>query len=1064
MSRHLRNVLLLCVLFVCPLIARAQHTVSGIVTDRTSGQPIPGVNVQILNTTTGTQTSPTGHYSIAVPAGSTLVFSSIGMATQLVPITEATTYNIALSVGETSLSEVVVTSQGISREKRSLGYAVSTINKEAIGQNVSPINALQGKVAGLNISSNNSAGASSRIVLRGPTSFNGSNQPVFIVDGIPVSNANMRNADYLNNQVDYGNRGNDINPNDIESITVLKGPGAAALYGSIASNGAIVITTKRGKKNSPAAVTFSSAYQLSNPLKLPDFQNEFGEGNLDGIVDDRRENFSWGEAFDGKERPFGQIINGKQRLKKYEAIPDNIKDFFNTGQLFNNDLTLSGGGDKATYFLSLGSLNSKGIVPTNSYDKYSIRFNGSSDFSPKFSSSVSLAYTNIRSKPVLSGQTNSIYASIFQQPRDMPIVDFQDLKNPFNGTFTGDDGTDYYGYYGAYTKNPYFLLQNYKNSNLVDRVAGSFSLVYKPLKGLAITERLGADSYSDRRYQKNAKYSYVPFDPFYAGNNWADNGAYSEITDNYTQINQDLIVSYETPIIKDLNVKLLGGNNIRTVQDNVLSAATNASAGLILPGFYNLSNSNGPTDDGNALTQTRLYGFYGEVDLDYKNTFFLGATGRNDVTSTLPVANNSYFYPSVNAAIVLSEFYKNTPIADVVSFAKLRATYAKVGADASAYLLKTTYSATDISGDFGEIKFPLNVQGNTIPGFTTNNRIGNSALKPEFTTSKEVGLELSFFKDLINAEVTYYETKSTNQIVNVPISPSSGFSLITMNAGEMRNNGLEVTFRARPINSASGFRWDIYGTYSKVNNKVTSTPSDNGTISLGGGLTVMGEVAAKGKPYGTFYGTGLVKDSATGKTVIDAVTGLPLNNATNFYGTYLPNYQASLGTDLSYKGFTLKVLFDTKQGGVFYSDTKSLIDFGGYAKETAKNGRKDYVFPNSVYKDGSGKIVPNTNITFHPYTYYTSIIPAGENLIDASYIKLREASLSYALPLSLMKRTPFKGLSLTAYGNNLFIWTPKSNQFADPELNSQGASNVQGFEFLSNMSQRNYGVKLNVSF
>lgn len=1071
LSNALPKACFMLLMLVMPLFTFAQHKVSGRVTAQEDGSVLPGVSVRIKNTNNGTATDAKGNYSLNASSGDILVFSFIGYNDREVPVTGSLTYNVVLQATRTALTEIVVTGQGVKREKRSLGYAVATIDKGDIGDNTSPINALTGKVAGLNITSGNGPGTSSRITLRGPTSFSGNNQPVFVIDGIPVSNDNIKNTDFLNDQVDYGNRGNDINPNDIESITVLKGPAAAALYGSIASNGAILITTKKGKKGSAAQINFSTSYQLSNILKYPTFQNEFGEGNMDAIPNDRRENFSWGEPFDGKLRPFGQIVNGQQRLKEYKAIPNNVKDFFDPGQTFNNNVTVSGGSEKSTYFLSLGALNNKGVIPGTKYNKYSVRFSGSSDFSEKFSSSVSIGYTNISGILPLGGQSNSSYSSIYQQPRDIPIVDLKDLNNPFNGTFTGSDGVQYYGYYGAYTKNPYFLLQNYHNTNSVDRVNGTFSLSYKPVAGLDITERIGADVYSDRRYEKGAKYFFQPMDPFYAGNNWSDNGKYSQDLINYSQINHDLIITYTRALAKDFNMKLLGGNNVRMTTSNELFSATNTNGGLVVPGFYNLDNSNGPINSTNTISERRLYGFYGEADFDYKNMLFLGGTIRNDISSTLPTNHNSYVYPSVNAAFVFSELFKDNKFNDILSFGKLRISYAKVGADAPAYRLATTYKKTDISGDFGEILFPISANNATVPGFNRRNLIGNPDLKPEFTSSFEVGTELSFLKNIINLDVTYYKTKSTNQIVDVPVPNSSGFSAITMNVGEMTNQGIEIGLKTTPVNTKYGLKIDVFGTFSWLDNKVVDIfGGANGIKQIAiapgvSGTTAMAQVAAIGKKYGTFYGTGLALDSATGKVIIDPSTGLPRANATRYFGSYLPDYIASLGTNISYKGFMLKVLFDTKQGGVFYSNTKGLLDFSGTSAETDINHRADFIFPNSGYTDpNTGKFVNNTTIKTHPYNYWTNVVPAGENVVDGSYVKLREASIGYSFSQSMLKHTPFTRLTVLLYGNNLFLWVPKSNQFADPEINSQGASNVQGYEFQSNPSLRNYGLKVDVSF
>ena len=1066
----MRKILLMCIaaLFWTGIAFAQDRTITGKVIDET-GSPLPGVNVSVKGTTRGVATDVSGNFSLNISNDDKLLlFSFVGYRSIEQSIGNQSVINVSLSSENQSLNEVIITAQGISKDKKSLGYAATSINSDEIGQNTNPINAIQGKIAGANITAgSNSPGSSSRIVLRGPTSFAGNNQPVFVIDGVISSNANTQNTDYLNNQVDYGNRGNDINPNDIESISVLKGPAAAALYGSIASNGAILITTKKGKKNGKMNINFSTGIQFSNILKLPTFQNEYGQGDVDKLKDDRRENFSWGLPFDGKERPYGQIVNGKQQLKKYEALPNNVKDFFQIGKTLTNSLSLSGGNEKSTYYLSLNSQNNTGVIPTSEYNKYNLRFNGSSEFSKNFSSSVSIGYTNINSKLPLGGQTNSIYNSIIQQPRDIPIVDQKDLNNPFNGTFTGADGTDYYGYYGAYSKNPYFLLENYKNTNKVDRITGNFSLIFKPFEGLSVTERVGADIYSDRRYQKFAKYNYLPFEPFYTDanktNSWIDPGKYSENLINYSQFNHDLIFTYNKDLSNNFSLKLLAGNNIRKTVQNRSLVSTNATNGLVLKDYYNLSNSNGPLDapisnNENSIFENSLVGFYGEANISYKSMLFLGVTGRNDISSTLPKNNNSYFYPSVNGSFVFTELLGNGTVSDIISFGKIRSSWAKVGADASAYLLNTTYSSQDITGNFGNTRFPLN----SIPAFTRNDRIGSSNLQPEFTKSFEIGTELGFFKNLLSVDVTYFKTSSTNQIVNAPIAASTGYTSITINAGEMKNEGIEIAVRATPIKTESGFKWDVFGTFTKVKNSVVSINQGLEQLNLGG-LSSMAIVAAVGKPYGTFYGVDYQRDP-NGNTVIDNQTGLPVTGPNRYFGSYLPNYQASLGSTFTFKNFSLNVLFDTKQGGQFYSGTKNTMDFVGTSTETTQNGRKDYIFPNSVIQNADGTFTNNTNITFHPYTYYTNTIQASQHLIDASYIKFREASLSYAIPSNFLKKTPFTAISASIFGNNLFIWTPKQNEYSDPEINSQGASNAQGFEFNANPSLRNYGFRVNMNF
>lgn len=1082
----MKKVLLLSLLLMAGMLqlggipkALAQdRTVTGKVASADDNSPLPGVSVIVKGSANGTATGADGAYSLKVPDNATLVFSFIGLISQEIAVGSRTALDVQMKSDVKQLSELVVTAVGISREKKSLGYATTNISSEDLlqGQNTNPINALQGKVAGLNINSgSNGPGNASRIVLRGPTSFTGNNQPLFVIDGIPVSNNNFRNTgtdgteQSLDNQVDYGNRGSDINPQDIESITVLKGPAAAALYGSLASNGAIIITTKKGAKGK-MSITLNSNVTFSNILKLPDFQNEFGQGDVDNVYNDRRENFSWGLPFDGQLRPFGQNIDGRQKVKPYSALPNNVKEFFDTGKTYNNTLSLSGGNEKSTYFLSLTSQNNTGVVPSSAYNKYGIRFNGSSQFSQKFSSAVALNYTNIDSKPLNGGQGDAFYNQIIQTPRDISLVDLKDLNDKYNGVFTGEDGTGYYGYYGAYTKNPNFIFDNYKNSNKVDRITGNFTLSYKPVEGLDITERLGADIFSDRRYQRFAKFNYIPFDPFYDpdgnSNHWTSNGRYSEDLYNFNLLNHDLIISYSRKINPDFGFKVLVGNNFRKATTTNAFASTNASQGLVVGGLYTLANSNGPVDANSTLNENTLIGLYGEANFSFKDMVFVGVTGRNDWSSTLPANNRSYFYPSVNGSFVFSQLFGTGSIGNVLNFGKIRASWAKVGNAAPPYRLRSVYVKPDFNADFGSTKFPFN----TVAGYTQGDLIGNDQLTPEFTTSMELGTELGFLNNRVSVDFTYFVTRSTNQIISVPLAPTTGFFAKTLNAGEMKNEGVEITLNTTPIKTESGFTLNVYGTFTQVKNSVVSINAGVEQISVnsaGSGQSGLTIVATPSQPYGTFYGTAALRDPATGKIVVDAATGLPKTDPENrYFGSYLPEYQASLGASLSFKGLSLMVLFDKKQGGQFYSRTRNTMAFVGTSPESTVNGRQDFPFPNSVYLGADGNYVNNTDVNFHPYTFYTGL--AGSlsdfSMVDASFVKFREASLNYTIPARFLTKTPFTGLTVGVFGNNLFIWTPKSNTFADPEINSQGASNVQGFEFGATPSLRNYGCNVRLSF
>ena len=1051
-------------LLTCALAFGQARTVTGVVRDA-QGNPVPYATVAEAGTGNTVRADDKGAFTISVSNNSRLTFTAVGFQTQTVGADAAD--SVVLTAAEAQMAEVVVTTaQGIRREKRGLGYSAPVVRNEELtrGQSTSALNALQGKVSGVNITSTAGApGSSSRVVIRGGSSITGSNQALIVVDGIPIDNSSILGGGSTLSSVDFGNRGNDINPDDIESVTVLKGPGATALYGSRASNGALIITTKSGKggANRKNSVTFSSGVTMSNILKLPDFQNQYGQG-YDNSVIDPKENWSWGPRFDGVVRPWGQSINGVRLERPYSAVENNVRDFFETGVAFNNNLSFSGGNEKSTYFLSLNSVNSDGIMPTgrDKYNRYSLRFNGSTQLANKISSSFSLNYSRVNSNLVGGGQGGgSVYNNVLQTPRNIPLTDMKDLNNPYysiGGVFDAE-GNEAFGYYGAYTINPYYVLKSYNNRNNVDRVLGNFSITYKPTEWLSVTNRLGGDIYADRRVETDPKYNLVPLDATgeYDGVVRTSPGRYYEANYNISDITNDLMVTATKKFGSDWNASLLLGHNVRLRTVNTLESATNAAGGLVIPGFYNLANSNGPVVTNNALSNRRLVGAYADFNLGYKNFLFLGATARNDWSSTLPQANNSFFYPSVSASFVFTELLRNSASFDWLQYGKVRTSWAQVGNDADPYLLESYYGKTTVSGGFGSTVFPFN----SVPGYTLGNQIGSASLKPEITTAYEVGLELGLLKNRLSLDASYYRNNSENQILAVPIAASSGFTSRVTNAGLVKNSGIEVALRGTPVKTTD-LTWELYGTYTRNRNEVSGLDVDQIVL---GGFSGMSVVAANGKPYGNFFARDLLRDDQ-GRVVVNSTTGQPLLTPTAVYlGTYNPDFQASLGTNLNFKGFSLGLLFDTKQGGKFYSRTKDIMAFVGTSAETAEGDRAGYVFPNSVYMDASGKYVQNTSIKFNPQTYYSNIVD-GQNVLDASYIKLREANLTYALPKRLLERTPFGNASVSLFGNNLWIKTAKKNRYVDPEVNSAGAGNTQGFDFTAQPSVRNYGVSLKVTF
>ncbi len=712
-------------------------------------------------------------------------------------------------------------------------------------------------------------------------------------------------------------------------------------------------------------------------------------------------------------------------------------------------------------------MNSNGVYPgkKDNYNKYGVRFNGTTEFSDKFSAGVSVNYSRINSNNVGGGQGGgSVYNNLLQTPRDIDVKGLKDLSNPYNAYgYTDANGIlhdDVYGYYGAYTMNPYWVLANYNNYNDVNRIMGNFNVNYKPTEWLTFQERVGLDNYTDRRRAQSPKYSYLPADNstgnYVKGNVQTDPGSYRIDQFNVNEIVHDFMATANHKFNEDWDASFMIGNNIRQRKTSNNSTATNSSGGLVVPGWYNLANSNGPLDlIEDTWSNRRLVGVYGDLNVSYKNIAYLQATARNDWSSTLPKQNNSFFYPSVSGSFVLSELFK-PELKSKFNYAKLRANWAQVGSDTDPYQLITTFSRSTIAGGFGSTTFPF---GN-VSALMSSNTIGNAGLKPEITTSFELGAELGFLNNRLYADFTYYKNNSKNQILSIPIPVSTGYGFALVNAGKVQNNGVELTLRGTPVKTEN-LTWELFGTFTKNNSKVIELMPGVEQVSVGG-FSGMNIVAAVGRPYGEFYGVTNATD-AQGRTIVDQESGMPLaTEKPQYLGTYNPDFQASLGTNLTYKNWSMSALFDTKQGGVFYSRTKDIMAFVGTSAETGGE-RIAQIFPNSVYLDDNGNSIENTSVTYDKQNYYGSL-ESGMNVVDATYIKLRNLTLSYKFTKNQLKNTPFGAASIGLFGNNLFIWTPSENKYADPEVNSSGAGNAQGFDFTAQPSLRNYGINVKVSF
>ena len=1066
----MKTVLRLFVLFIFAFsssyVTAQERSVSGKITSASDGSGIPGANVLLKGTTTGSVTDVDGNYSLSIPSGAgTLVVSFIGYTTQEIEIGSRSVIDVALNDDVQQLSEVVVTAFGMEKEKKALGYSVEEVgSKELVKtQTRSAMQAIQGKVAGVQITNASGApGSTTNVVLRGTSSLTGGNQALFIVDGVPVNNSNNNAAGQLTGSVDGGNAINDINPEDIQSISVLKGASAAALYGSRAANGVVIITTKRGQDtNGKMRVEFNSSVAFERVLVLPELQNTFGQGQQGdnyGFLNDQE---SWGDIFDGSIRPYGAVIGdpsseffNTQRVKPYEALEDNIREFWDIGTMFTNSLALSGGNETSNVRLSVSDLRQNGVIPGSELKRNTIALSAGSKIG-QIEMQATANYVKQDNDLVINGQGGeSPYNQVIQTSRSISLIEQKDLSNPYNSV-------DWY--YTPFIQNPYFNLLNDSYEKDLDRFYGSFDLGYQPLEYLKFNARIGADFISDDRKRFKERRIASALSP----NGGADEpGQIRDEAFTNRQVDANFIANFNKDLIPELNLSASVGYNFNERYARTFTAAVNSTS---IPSNTNISNSPANPTVTEAIVRRRLMGAYGQVDLSYKGYLFLGATFRKDWSSTLPLENNSFSYPSVYASFVLTDAI-NMDSQNVLTFAKIRASYAKVGNDAPVYSTESVFFVPQgtnnaILGNFGRTDFPLN----GVAGFTEGNIIGNPNLTPEFTKEFEVGADLRFFKNRLGLDVTYFNKNSEDQIVTVSAPPASGFSFQVLNAGVIQNKGWEILLTGTPIQS-NGFQWDISANFTKIDNKVTSLPS--GELVIGAGILNYTLKAIEGEPFGVFEAPTALRDPA-GNLVVDG-NGLPQQDPNpRRFGSVQPDWMGGISTSLSYKGFVLSATVDHKQGGNVYSRTVGQVYFNGTASETAFNNRERFIIPNSVVDNGDGTFSPNTSVLTYSSNnirqYWNVINGFGEYLIiDATFTKLRELSLSYDLPSKFWGSTPITNLNLSVWGRNLWIHTPDGNTFIDPEVNSFTAGNTNngnltGFEFGTTPSTSSYGLSLRLT-
>ena len=1094
------NLFALAVASFLSISAFAQN-VTGVVKDASSGEPLPSVSVKVKGTDNAAITNFDGAYSIKASNGAVLVFSSMGYNTQEASVS-GSTLNVSLAVSTNKLDEVVVTALGISREKKSVGYAIQEVGGAEVNKvkDANFMSSLSGKVAGVNIRQSGTMGGSANVVIRGYKSLTGNNQALFVVDGIPISNqiTNTGNQQTGRGGYDYGNAAMDINPEDIDKVSVLKGAAATALYGARAANGVILITTKKGTKRNGLGVSVTSGYTVGsvNPDTYVRYQNRYGEGygayygpdtiagyptngymvaydvDGDGIDDPctpTTEDASFGLAFDPNfmvytwESLYPELSTYGQK-SAHVAGANNPLYFFEQSANTNNSVAIDGGNDNGSFRLSATQFSTKGIVPGSSLKRNNFSFTGSLKASDKLTVSTTAQFIqqagrgrygtgyDSRNPNQSFRQWFNVGVDMAKQKEAYELTGKNITWNPF-GYGYGDDATK-----PIYFDNPYFsVLENYQTDQR-NRLIGNMMANYKINDWLDFMGRASVDTYSELQEERAAVGSVeIP--------------GYIRRNRNVTETNIDMILSANKVFGSNDEFSFNGrlGSNIRRNSVEAISASTNG--GLVVPGVYALSNSvNTPNAPGETAYQIGVNGLFAAASLGYKNFLYVDLTGRQDVSSTLPAANNTFFYPSATMSLVFSELID----VDAISFGKVRLNYAEVGADAPAQALADAYNMGTAFGSTSLASAP-----------STSN---NAGLLPESTVSTEAGLEMMFLNNRVGFDVSVYDQTSFNQIMPAKVSSTSGTIYKYVNAGEINNKGIELSLSATPI-QAGDFEWNTNLNWTKNTNMVVSLFEGAENLQLAsvqGGITIE---ARPGQAYGVIYGTTHVRDAEGRPVVYDMPAQYGgvryLVGDKDVIGNINPDWYAGWNNSFRFKNWTASVLLDMQMGGNFFSlDTyygyaTGVYDFtagdndlGNPVRDLAIDGG-GYKINNVAYWDGStvdgdgnpsGFVVGDYYADMH---YYGNALGYARNareyhVWDASFIKLREVALNYSVPSSYLGSTGIKGLDVALTGRNLAIlW--KNNPYSDPEA-GLSAGNVQGYQSGAYPAVREVGVNVKLKF
>lgn len=1060
---YMKKIALLLTVFVFGLQVLMAQTkeITGKVTSADDGGAIPGVSVSVKGTTLGTITDMDGNYRLRVPQDAqTLMFSFVGMATQEVAVGSQSVLNVQMVAETIGVDEVVVTALGISRDKKALGYSVSEVEGDELvkarGGVSNPINSLAGKVAGLQITgASGNMGGSSKVILRGVSSLSGNNQPLFIVDGVPIEGTDFNTTDAARGAggYDYGNLIQDINPDDIESISVLKGPNAAALYGSRAGNGVIMITTKKGTKGTGLGITFNSSVGLEEVNKLPVMQRQYGGGyeltptDINGksyLVPDYGIDESWGPAYDAsiqhlswydvaKWEAGGKV--GDPTTSPWIAPKKDIKDFFELGRSFSNNISISQASENTSVRASYSNTDLTGYMPNSELQKNSFSINATTTDKNLYELFTNVTYLNQKAtgRPETGYGDNNVMQKFIQWgQRQLDMGQLKDLYEFPDGTQASWNRNGWDDPSVAYSNNPYWSrYKNYQNDTR-DRLYGNIGARVNLMEDLKFQYKLNLDFFSDKQYERSAVHS-QELSRFY------------EAHRQQHEINHEFLLMFSKSI-EDISINVNAGSNIMYQKYQRLDGSS--VGGLVIPNYYNLLNSVDPALATNYTREKAINSVFGSVNLGYKNFAFLDVTARNDWSSALPEGENSYFYPSFTGSLVFSELIEN----DVISFGKVRAGWASVGNDTDPYRIYDYYTRyTSFEKQHGYVR-PTSKP--------------NDQLKSERTNSLEAGLEMSFLNNRFGFDLTVYSAETENQILPLSLSGTTGYTSQIINAGMISNKGIELALRLAPVKTTD-FEWNMTVTAASNKNKVEELLPGVDYYRLVNAPFKVEVGAYVGEEYGVIMGTDFVYDDNGNKQV--GANGLYLATAGNVpLGSVYPTATGGLLNSFRYKNFDASILFDGQWGGKFFSTSHMWGMYSGMLEETA--GLNELGNPKRSDPDENGGVLvegvnadgtPNsTRVDAETWASWFYSGPAALNVFKNDFIKLREVTLGYTLPIT---STVFKNIKLSAYGRNLALWGPDTKHF-DPEMATTSSGNIQGIEGGALPSVATYGINLNVQF